>query len=691
MPQPPVVTRKFLLQCAGGLGLTVAMYLMGRMGLAVEARTGIGVVPLWLPSGIALGGFFLLGRLAIPFLWLGSLLISSTVRQGPLAAVFAAGDVLSAWFGWWLLTRVPEFDKEFRRARDVLFFVLYGAAVSTLMSTVIGVTSQAASGILQWTAVPHTFLTWWLGDASGVVVCAPLLLRWNTAWGSQLRNDGRVREAIAAYSIIGLLLLFLIATTGTGIGTIWRVVSWPLLLWAALRFGSFGAPSAVFLLTIGNLMDLLRSLHGGPGDAQRLLWDQWTTTMALSTAGLVVMALEAARKRTNEERENLQLQLAQAQKMESVGRLAGGIAHDFNNLLTVINGYSKLALRRVAGDSPLRAPLGHILKAGERAAGLTQQLLAFSRQQVLNAQVIDLNGVVLGMRPMLEPLMGDNVEIIWDVHDDLLPVWGDPHQLEQVVLNLAVNGRDAMSDDGSLRIGTSLADVGSEPAPKSNGENGRYAVLEVTDSGAGMDEATKQKIFDPFFTTKPTGEGTGLGLSIVLGVVAQSGGHIDVDSMPGCGTTFRIYLPLRAAERIERKEATRTRVHLGKETILVVEDWPEVREYVSDVLRGYGYRVIGVADGAGALKLCDGGNTHFDLVLADVMMPGMSATELVTHLIARKSGVKTLLMSGHSEQHRTQNAIPEEAYFLQKPFSPEELAERVQSVLTGSTSPMKVT
>lgn len=661
-----------------------AMWLTGRIGLAIESQAAIRVIPLWLPSGVALGGLFLLGWVGLPFVWLGAFLISASVRVSPLAIVFATGDLLSAWLGWWLLTRLRDFDNELARARDVVVFVLFGAVIGTLPSMLIGVLAQAIAGVLAWRAVPNAGLTWWLGDLSGVLVSAPLLLRWNRSWWKQLQQEGRTREAMAGFGAIGVLILVLIFAGGSEIaGGLWRMLSWLLLLWAALRFGSLGAPSAVFLLTVGNIVEFLQSMQGAAGNSQRVLWDQWVTTMALSVAGLLVMVLEAARQQTDDERAGLQAKLAQAQKLESVGRLAGGIAHDFNNLLTVINGYSKLALRKLAGEDPVRRQMAQILRAGERAAGLTRQLLAFSRQQVLDPQVVDLNGVLEGIHPMIESLMSDNVEVDLRLHGQPLPVWADVHQLEQIVLNLAVNARDSMASGGRLSIGTDLAEWGEE-TPRAKTSPGSWAVMAVSDTGTGMDEATREKIFEPFFTTKEKGKGTGLGLSIVQEIVAQSGGHIDVASRPNRGTIFRVYLPLQPAEKIHREEPESRPLISGKETILLVEDWPDVRQYVSETLRSYGYQVVAAADASEAMTLTERATEPFDLVVTDVVMNGMSGVALAARLAASQPKLKTLFMSGYSDQSRPQSALPQDANFLQKPFSPEQLAEKIQSILANS-------
>ena len=386
------------------------------------------------------------------------------------------------------------------------------------------------------------------------------------------------------------------------------------------------------------------------------------------------------RKRAEEQRMQLERRLQQAQRLESLGRFAGGVAHDFNNLLTVINGQSRLGMAQMPATDPLQRRLEQILKAGESAAGLTRQLLAFSRQQVLKASVIDLNTVVEGIRTMLGPMMGDDVEVRFDLHAGVVPVFADAHQLEQVILNLAVNARDAMPEGGQLNIATRNIFWGDSEAHHPEWRSGPCAVLTVTDNGAGMDEAIRQKIFEPFFTTKETGMGTGLGLAMVQGIVTQSGGYIEVDSRPGQGTTFRIYLPLRSGEEIRTTAAAVSPERAGGETVLVVEDRAEVRQYVADVLRSYGYEVIETASGEEALKHCDDSATGIDIVLADVVMAGMSGVDLVAHLTNRRPGTKALLMSGYTDRPIPQMATNGPG-FLQKPFSPEELAEKVRAIL----------
>ena len=387
------------------------------------------------------------------------------------------------------------------------------------------------------------------------------------------------------------------------------------------------------------------------------------------------------RKRAEAEHEKLQSQLAQAQKMESVGRLAGGVAHDFNNLLTVINGYSKLALTKLTPGDVLRTRLEEILKAGQRAAGLTQQLLAFSRKQLLDPRVFDLNGVVGEMRSMLEHMMGDDVEVAIRLYPHAVPVFADAHQLEQVIMNLAVNARHAMPAGGRLSLETSVAAWDEHAAASWQARQGRWALLTVADTGSGMDEATRQRMFEPFFTTKASG--TGLGLSMVQGIVAQSGGHIDVDSAPGSGTAFRIYLPLQGGTAAEVTRPAAVPSLMGDETVLVVEDRAEVRDFVADVLKGYGYRVSTAANAEEALTLCEDGTGPVHLVLADVVMPGIGGADLVARLDRLRPGIKALFMSGYSEQVMQGKTQVDDSRFIQKPFSPDQLAEKVRSVLSA--------
>jgi two-component system cell cycle sensor histidine kinase/response regulator CckA len=385
------------------------------------------------------------------------------------------------------------------------------------------------------------------------------------------------------------------------------------------------------------------------------------------------------------DRKLLEEQFRQAQKMEAVGRLAGGIAHDFNNLLTVINGYSSLALEELDSADPLYTSIGEVNKAGERAAGLTRQLLAFSRRQVLTVQVLDLNSVVADVDRMLRRVLGEDIQYGTAPAPALHSVRADRGQIEQVIMNLAVNARDAMPDGGRLMIETANVELDENYAAQhSEVTPGDYVMLAVTDTGHGIDAATLSRIFEPFFTTKPQGRGTGLGLATVYGIVKQSGGSIGVYSEPGQGTTFKIYLPRVNAppERVERRPAARQIT--GSGTVLVVEDEESVRALILTVLKQAGYRILEARDGAEALAICDRHQGTIHLVITDIVMPEVSGRELAERVKTKRPEVKLLFMSGYTDNAMVQQGTLEsDMPFLQKPFTPGALAGKVKALLEG--------
>jgi two-component system cell cycle sensor histidine kinase/response regulator CckA len=374
------------------------------------------------------------------------------------------------------------------------------------------------------------------------------------------------------------------------------------------------------------------------------------------------------------ERLRLEEQLRQAQKMEAIGRLAGGVAHDFNNLLTVINGYSELILRGLRPDDPTRGLLDEIKKAGERSASLTRQLLAFSRKQVVQARVLDLNAVVADTEKMLRRVIGEDVRLETALDAGLGCVRADPGQVEQVLLNLAVNARDAMPHGGRLAIRTRNAGPGAE---------GRHAVLEVADTGCGMTEEVKARIFEPFFTTKGPGRGTGLGLATVYGIVEQAGGRIAVESLPGRGTTFRIAWPcVEQPTRPGPATPDRQLPPQGRETVLLVEDEDGVRALTRHVLTGCGYTVLEATGGDEALRVAGAHPGPVQLLVSDVVMPGLGGRELADRLLARHPDMKVLFLSGYTHEAMERRGILEgQVNFLQKPFSTGALAHKVREVL----------
>jgi PAS domain S-box-containing protein len=390
------------------------------------------------------------------------------------------------------------------------------------------------------------------------------------------------------------------------------------------------------------------------------------------------------RKRAEEEQERLQAQLVQAQKMESVGRLAGGVAHDFNNLLTVVSLYSQLALNSLDATHPLRHDLEEILKAGERAATLTRQLLAFSRRQVLEMRVLSLNEVLEGLSKMLPRLIGEDIAVEMNLAPDLGRTRADPGQIEQVVLNLAVNARDAMPNGGRLTLETANVTLDEAYASQhAEATPGDYVLLAVSDTGTGMTAEVKAHLFEPFFTTKGPGKGTGLGLATAYGIVKQHQGHISVYSEPGQGTAFRVYLP-RAKEEAEVSVPTvkATAMPRGSETVLVAEDEWAVRGIALRVLKELGYTVLGAANGTEALRVALAQGKKFDLLLTDVIMPEMNGKALAERLTVLWPGLKVLFVSGYTDETVARQGILDEGRaFLPKPFSPEVLARKVREVL----------
>ncbi len=413
---------------------------------------------------------------------------------------------------------------------------------------------------------------------------------------------------------------------------------------------------------------------------------------------LELLSESHAEKRSLAEREredalealhNTEKQLVQSQKLEAVGRLAGGISHDFNNLLTVILGYTDISKRSLQEGDPLLRNLEEISKASERASSLTRQLLAFSRKQVMQPKVFDVNTVVSDLRKMLRRMIGEDVELRVSLEPELGNIKADPVQLEQVIMNLVVNARDAMPKGGKLSIETSNVCLDESYAREHvSVVPGEYVMLAISDTGCGMDEETRQQIFEPFFTTKEPGKGTGLGLSMVYGIVRQSGGNIWVYSEEGTGTTFKIYFPRVTAEAQEYKRTNGSaEVPKGCETILLVEDAAPVRTLARQVLETAGYCVLEAESAEAALKVCERINgTRIDLLLTDVVMPGMSGNDMSRILLARQPDMPVLYMSGYTDDAIVQHGVLEPGInFLQKPFSPGALAVKVREVLDAKS------
>ncbi|HEX8890902.1 MAG TPA: response regulator [Pyrinomonadaceae bacterium] len=405
-----------------------------------------------------------------------------------------------------------------------------------------------------------------------------------------------------------------------------------------------------------------------------------------SRSAKLVLAFDISRRKQAEEAlRKVEEQLRRAQKLEAVGRLAGGVAHDFNNILTAILGYSDLTLRQLEGDNHVRHKIEEIHRAAKRASSLTQQLLAFSRKQVLQPKVLDLNSIVDEMDRMLKRLIGEDIDLVTILEPRLGRVKADPGQLEQVLMNLVINSRDAMPEGGKLTIETKNVYLDSAYSQTHlSVEPGHYVMLAVSDTGVGMEPEIQEHIFEPFFTTKEKGKGTGLGLSTIYGIVKQSGGHLWLYSEVGHGTTFKIYLPLVNEESSTEATVKPAQIARGSETILMVEDEGALRELIREILEQDGYKVLVAHNGREALSISAQHRGAIDLLITDVVLPEVSGREVAERLTQAYAKVKVLFMSGYTDDAVVRHGVLEEgAHFLQKPFTPDALLRKIREILDG--------
>ncbi|HEX9130485.1 MAG TPA: MASE1 domain-containing protein [Gemmatimonadaceae bacterium] len=779
--------------------LAATYVLAGRLGFTASAVQPV-VSSAWPPSGVALAALLLMGTRFWPGIALGAFIVNITGGIPPLAATgIAVGNTLEALVAVWLLTSFAGFRLPLERLRDVFALVVLGAIASTPVSATIGVTVLILSGGAAGIPLRTIWLAWFLGDAIGILLVAPLILTWVTS--ARLRLSAR--DTIEASALVVVLVAFTAALFQTRFSYVY--VIFPVTIWAALRFGPRGAATASFIVSalaigytvsgvgpfatstaVNNLFQLdtfiallaLTSLtlaaaiaerravesalrrsrqqhqdvvhHASVGvlrtdtDGKILLanpalarilgydgpeqligrdmagdvyWDptQRSAIVARFEPVSEVTPLEVQWKRRDGSpiwvdvhgrlvsdsadgtayfegfifdltgRKNLELQFRQAQKMEAVGRLAGGVAHDFNNLLTVISSCTEFVLSDPTLPDEHRNDLGEVKKATDRATSLTRQLLAFGRTQVLRPSTIDLNDRLAELLPMLKRLFETAIDIRIETAPDLWAVRADPGQIEQVLLNLAINARDAMPDGGTLTFATENAVVTPE-RPTSNQEYtmkpGDYVLLRVRDTGVGMNEDIQRKIFEPFFTTKEIGKGTGLGLATAYGIVKQSGGYIKVHTAPGKGAEFLIYLPRTEAapDKIVPREHQIDSPATG--TVLVVEDEAGVRHALQRILTGGGYTVVTAANGAEALELFVARKQDIDLLITDLVMPAMGGRELARQCCSLRDTLKVIYLSGYTRDSLlSQQTFEEGTEFIEKPFTRDAILERIARVL----------
>ena len=663
----------------------VALAAWGLAELVLSATAdGQTVTPVWPPVGLAVALIYIGGYRIVPGIVLGSLLAGVFRNPWPLALAAASVQIIQPIVDVRIL-RALKFDPRLERARDPLLLVLVAAPVGALLAALSSAGLYFIAGRIPQERLADEFVLWWTRDWLGVVVTASLIFAWT--YGRAINWTWR-----RAAEIGGLILTQYLATQV--MWGLWGAIEtrsvpiafvfYPIVGWAGLRFGPRGSTTLVALMSAFTIA--VAGLRLGPFAQLPLEFMQYVLFMFLGLAalsGLLLAAIMAEREDAMHKRLMLEEQLRHSQKMEAVGRLAGGIAHDFNNLLTAIIGYTEIVLYSLDPKDDRRADAEEIGRAAMRAADLTRQMLAFSRRQVLQPKIIDLNKALTKVEPMLRRMIGEDIVMTVNGRAANAFVRVDPGQVEQVVMNLVVNARDAMPQGGRLNVetGEALLDEAAA-ADVPDARPGDYVVLSVSDTGVGMPAEVRARIFEPYFTTKDVGKGTGLGLSTVYGIVRQSDGHIAVSSEPGLGTTFRIYLPRSEAPPPVAAAAGGEGMPEGTEYILLVEDDSSVRRLSKELLVRLGYSVTEAASGRAGLALGTDDSRHFDLAVCDVILGDMSGPAVVEALSALRPSIRVLYMSGYTDEAIVKTGVLDEGKpFLQKPFTPMQLSKKIREVL----------
>jgi signal transduction histidine kinase/ActR/RegA family two-component response regulator len=664
------------------LAVAVAYWLTAELTL-LPAAGGASLTPMWPSAGIALAALLLFGPGVLPGIAIGAFGTTALHIALVSAPFVAAGMVVQTMASVHLLTRVG-FDARLERIRDPL--ILCGTTCATaLLSAVLGLIGVIVDGVPD-AALGQAFVIWWMRDWLGALILSSPILTWARS-RTIVWTGPRAAEAVALVAALFVLshLMFAAASVLPGPRVPLSFVFFPIVGYAGLRFGPRGAASAVALAALFILP--VAAWRVGPFTELSIAATIFVTNLFLLLAwisGHTLAAVRAEWEDALQRRIALEEQLRHSQKMEAVGRLAGGIAHDFNNLLTAIIGYTEIVMVSLEPADPRRADAEEIARAAMRAADLTRQMLAFSRKQILQPKVVDLNVTLAKVEPMLRRVLGEDIVMTIAQRATRPQVRVDPGQIEQVIMNLVVNARDAMPRGGRLTVET--ADPAVEPGTfPPDAKPGPYVMLAVSDTGVGMSADVRARIFEPYFTTKEVGKGTGLGLSTAYGIVRQSDGHIQVYSEPGQGTTFRIYLPRTEAESVAVEAVGEDQMPGGSEHILLVEDDPSVRRLSREILMRLGYTVTEAASGRAGLALGSDEAKHFDLALCDVILGDMSGPAVYEALRALRPTVRVLYMSGYADEAIVRTGVLEEGHpFLQKPFTPRDLAAKIREVMDSS-------
>ncbi len=663
----------------------VAVIAWGLAELVVAPTSGgRTVTPIWPPVGLAVALTYIGGYRLLPGIVLGSFLVGIFRNPWPLALLVASLQIIQPIVDVRIL-RALKFDPRLERVRDPVILALVAGPAGAFLAAVLAIGVYFVAGRMYEERLAYEFVLWWMRDWLGVMVVAPFVFAWT--YGREIKwTWRRVGEGLALF-----FALFLSSQVMFGLWGVFATrnvpvafVFFPIVGWAGLRFGPRGAATVVAL--ISGFAIAIAGMRIGPFSEFPI---EFVHTLFFgflslgSLSGLLLAAIMAEREDAMTKRLLLEEQLRHSQKMEAVGRLAGGIAHDFNNLLTAIIGYTEIVLHGLDPKDERRADAEEIGRAAMRAADLTRQMLAFSRRQVLQPKIIDLNKALTKVEPMLRRMIGEDIVMTVNGRSANAFVRVDPGQVEQVVTNLVVNARDAMQQGGRLNVETGdalLDDAAVADMP--DARPGDYVVLSVSDTGVGMPPEVIARIFEPYFTTKDVGKGTGLGLSTAYGIVRQSDGHIAVSSELGSGTTFRIFLPRSEAPPPVAVDAGGERMPEGTEYILLVEDDSSVRRLSKELLVRLGYSVTEAASGRAGLALGTDDSRHFDLALCDVILGDMSGPAVAEALRALRPAIRVLYMSGYPDEAIVRTGVLEEGKpFLQKPFTPMQLSKKIREVL----------
>ncbi|MDP3717478.1 MAG: MASE1 domain-containing protein [Acidobacteriota bacterium] len=667
------------------LNLGVALLAWGLAELVLlPVVDGQSLTPLWPPVGLAVAVTYLGGFRFLPGIVLGSFALHARHEPLPWAAFIALAQVVQPLIVVRIL-RALKFDPRLERVRDPIILSLLAGPAGALVAAIFVIGVSFLAGRVAPGEFFYGLTLWWLRDWLGTMVMATLIFAW--AKGRSLSwTWPRIAEAVGLIVVLFLGAQLVFGLWGIFAGRDVPVVFifFPIIGWAGLRFGPRGAATLVAL--IASFALAVAGLGAGPFVAFPVEFTLFLLSCFLTLASLsgqLLAAIMAERDDALERRLLLEEQLRHSQKMEAVGRLAGGIAHDFNNLLTAIIGYTEIVLTSLDPKDERRADAEEIARAAMRAADLTKQMLAFSRRQVLQPKIIDLNTALSKVEPMLRRVIGEDIVLTVTGKAASPHVRVDPGQVEQVVMNLVVNARDAMPQGG--RITVEAADAVLDSAALADAPDvkpGNFVMLSVADTGVGMPPEVRARIFEPYFTTKDVGKGTGLGLSTAYGIVRQSDGHIAVSSELGRGTTFRIYLPRSEAPPVVAVDPSVEKMPDGTEHILLVEDDTSVRRLSKELLLRLGYSVTEAASGRAGLALGTDDTRHFDLALCDVILGDMSGPAVAEALRALRPSIRVLYMSGYMDEAIVKTGVLDEGKpFLQKPFTPMQLAKKIREVL----------